>query len=111
MKDATPPPTGARQRELLHEMLQKQGLVEGEYALFFVTGEGHFFLAGPVDGPIEETSGYVITQDGRVFAFWLGQHPETGRFSLTEWEQVEPEPHWADNSEYQRARKTVGLAA
>src|SRR5437016_4931553 len=100
-----------RQSRLLNKLIQSRGLNAGEYALFFVTGEGKFL---PVDGlvheRIEEASGFVVDNRGRVFSFWLGWGSENACPELTDWEEVPPEPHWAKSPEYREAREQVGLS-
>lgn len=98
------------QSRLLHQLIQHRGLKEGKYALFFVTGEGEFLPAGPQPDRVEETSGYVLDNRGRVFSFWLGWDSASQEAALTTWREVPPEPHWSGNPEYRRARKRVGLA-
>ncbi|MBI4493275.1 MAG: hypothetical protein HY690_10855 [Chloroflexi bacterium] len=100
---------GATQRKLLHGLLQRQGLKEGDYALFFVTGEGEFLPVGTPDDPVEESSGYVLDKQGHVFSFWFGWDPVKKEAGLTEWQEVRPEPHWLGSAEYRRAREQVGL--
>jgi hypothetical protein len=90
------------QADTLHRLIAEQGL--GRHALFFVTGEGEEFPGG-----IEESSGFVLDEQGRVFSFWLGWDRRNARPRLTEWEQAEPEPDWIDEPEYRRAREQVGL--
>jgi hypothetical protein len=49
-----------RARNLLHSLIQRQGLAEGEYALFFVSAEGEFLPISTPESPVEEASGYVV---------------------------------------------------
>lgn len=97
------------QTKLLHGLIQHRGLKEGEYALFFVTGEGGGLPAGPRENRIEEASGYVLDRLGRVFSFWLGWDSDRREAALTEWREIPPEPLWSHDPEYRRARKRVGL--
>ncbi|MGH2459040.1 MAG: hypothetical protein ACRDIY_09265 [Chloroflexota bacterium] len=97
----------ARQGELLHALIEERGLLPGHYTLFFVTGEGRYLPSTP---EIEETSGCVLDDRGRVFGFWLGWDPLARRPALTEWEEETPEPAWSSVAEYQRARQRLGLA-
>lgn len=99
-----------RQARLLDELIQEHGLKPGRYALFFVTGEGRFHPpAAEPEEAIEEASGYVLDDRGRVFAFWLGWDDRRGIPALTEWREEAPEPAWHDDEEYRRARLAVGL--
>ena len=97
-----------RQGDILNEMIQEQGMEPGHYTLFFVTGEGRYL---PGLSEIEECSGCVLDDHGRVFSFWLGWDPIAERPALTEWEEETPDPAWANVGEYQRARERLGLAA
>ncbi len=97
--------------ELLQRLLEARGLVPGDYALFFVTGEGRYFAAGPSGEQTEELSGCAVDRAGRIFSFWLGWDPETQSADLIEWERVsEPDPVWLQEAEYRHAREQVGLA-
>ena len=100
---------GPRNTQLLHDLIQARGIPMGTYAFFFTTGEG---TALPISRPgddVEERSGFVLDKQRRVFFFWFGWDPQTQAAALTTWEQVEPEADWADDPEYQGARKRVGL--
>jgi hypothetical protein len=88
--------------EILEQLAQDRRL--GRHAFFFVTGEGEILPSG-----IEDASGYVIGEDGRVYAFWLGWDDQQKAPAFTEWEEVEPEPSWGESAEYRQARERVGL--
>jgi hypothetical protein len=100
-----------RQGHLLHDLIQRQGLAPGAYALFFVEGEGELHPDDPAWDDIEAESGYVIDTTGTVHAFWLAWDEARGGPALTEWEEIAPEPAWRDDPEYQGARRAVGLPA
>jgi hypothetical protein len=89
-----------RERAALDHLIEER--VQHRYELFFVTGEGK---ALPDD--LEETSGYVLDETGRVFSFWVDWDESRSAPTLTEWEQVEAEPHWTKDPEYRRAREIV----
>lgn len=93
---------------LLEALIAEHGVERGEYALFFVTGEGDY-LPMDVPDPVEEMSGYLLDRAGRVFAWWLAWDAEQGRPALTEWEQVGPEPDWREEAEYLDARRRLAL--
>jgi hypothetical protein len=76
----------------------------GRHAFFFVTGEGEIMPNG-----VEEASGHVISERGRIYAFWLGWDDRQQAPSFTEWEEVAPEASWSDSAEYRQARERVGL--
>lgn len=90
----------------MHALIGERGLLPGHPTLFFVTGEGQYL---PGASEIEETSGCVLDDRGRVFSFWLRRDPIAQRPALTEWGEEAPEPTWATVAEYQRARKRLGL--
>lgn len=87
---------------MLEQLVEAQSL--GRHAFFFVTGEDDTLPNG-----IEEMSGHVVDDHGRVFCFWTGWDHETDRPTFSTWEQVEPEPHWSESAEYRRACEAVGL--
>jgi hypothetical protein len=95
-----------QQRETLDELISQHGLSAGHYAFFFVTGEGRILP----DGETEESSGYVIDDRGRVFAFWLGWDMQHRRPVFLDWREEAPEPAWSRSDEYRAARRAVGLA-
>ena len=84
---------------------------EDDYALFFVTGEGRYLPISVSGDEVEETSGYVLDRQGRVFSFWLGWDAQAKVPALTEWAPAEPEAHWRRSAEYRRACARVGLPA
>ena len=88
--------------DLLEQLVHARGV--GRHAFFFVSGEGITMPNG-----VEEESGYVIDEQGRIFSFWLGWDAELGRTVFETWEQVQAEPHWCQEPEYRRARGVVGL--
>ena len=53
----------------------------------------------------------MLDRHGRVFSFWLGWDAIAQEVALTEWREVQPEPHWTHSVEYRRARKRLGLPA
>jgi hypothetical protein len=100
----------ARQHEILHGLIRQRGLRADEYTLFFVSGEGQYLPISQPDKEVEETSGYVLNRQGHVFSFWFGWDRHVRAPALTEWEPVEPEPHWRQSAEYRRARERLGLS-
>ena len=91
-----------RQLDVLRDLVRGKGL--DRFAFFLTSVEGLFM---PDD--TEEVSGCVVDGQGRVFSFWMEWDAEEGAPTLGQWEQIEPQPHWAEIREYQRARKAVGL--
>ena len=105
------PTQGERQLAILDNLIQDKGLRPGQYALFFLSGEGVCLPIGPADQSVEETSGFVVDNQERVFSFWLGWDEVGRRPALLEWEQVDPEPGWSQSAEYRAARQMIGLHA
>jgi hypothetical protein len=100
----------SRQSRLLHELVEEHGLAPEHYALFFVTGEGQYLPRTEEAGePVEEASGYVLDEQGRVYFFWLGWDATRERPAMVEWRQEPPEPEWFLDEEYRRARRQMGL--
>jgi hypothetical protein len=104
-------PSSDKTRALLDQLVQEKGLRAGDYAFFFIAGEGEYLPASAVGNEVEELSGNVIDRDGRVYSFWLGWDQTHHCPSLTTWEEELPEPHWSAVSEYRQARTLVGLSA
>lgn len=86
----------------LDALIRAKGLER--YAYFFTTVEG---LELPDD--LEEYSGHVIDEQGRVFRFWMGLDSEKGTVALIDWEEEPPQERWMRSGEYRRARQRVGL--
>src|SRR5712692_8548273 len=98
-----------RHSRIIHELIQAKGYGPGDYALFFVVGEGRFLPTSTPEDKVEEASGYVIDKNGRVFAFWFDWDSERRAPALTEWDERPAQPDWGKSSEYRRARQQVGL--
>ena len=78
--------------------------VPGRFATFGGSSEGLLMPDGT-----EEVSGFVVDEHGRVFFYWMDWDRRKKAPALGTWKQVEPEPHWAESREYQKARKALGL--
>ncbi|HEY7064204.1 MAG TPA: hypothetical protein VII06_22175 [Chloroflexota bacterium] len=104
-------PRRSRGRQLIDACVEAKGLRPGEYAYFFGTGEGTFLPISEPGDEVEESSGYVLDRQGTVYFFWFGWDEATGTPALLEWEQQEPDPTWAEDDEYRRARERLGLVA
>ncbi len=76
------------------------------HALFLVVGEGRFFPTGG-----EMSTGYALVPTGDVFSFTYDWDGDLQTPAFTEWERVQPEPHWRSFSEYVEARRNLGLEA
>src|SRR5215218_6775596 len=53
---------------------------------------------------MEETSGFVSTDQGRVVSFWFGPDQETGRPALARWRAEPSEDWWSKLPKYPRAQ-------
>ena len=51
----------------------------------------------------------MLDEHGCPFFFWLGWDSNNAEVAFKEWREVGPEPHWADDLEYLRARRRLGL--
>jgi hypothetical protein len=102
--DDAHPQTPTREADTLRRLLRDQGV--RRYGLFFVTGAGTTLPAGS-----EDASGSVVDEHGRVVSFSTGWDVERAGVTFTRWDEVTPEPEWAeDDEEYQAARREAGLA-
>ena len=88
--------------DILEQLVQARDV--GRHAYFFTSGEGIEMPNG-----VEEESGYLLDEHGRVFSFWLGWDTDRNEPVLETWERVEIEPRWHNEAEYQRARLALGL--
>lgn len=109
MSSGTTLPHGTRQRAILAELFAERGLSEGDYALFFTSGDGDFLPISEPGDKVEETSGYVLDRQGRVFWFHLGWDAAGSRPVLEHWEEVTRQPEWESSAEYREACKQLGL--
>jgi hypothetical protein len=89
-------------RDWLHSLLREKGVYH--YGLFFVTGEGITMPNG-----LEESSGYVVANDGRTFRYWFGWDTIRHSSAFTTWRRIEPRPQWTDEEEYQHALRDAGI--
>lgn len=88
---------------LLDELIAERGVKR--YGLYLLSGEALFTPDG-----YEETSGFVVSDDGRIFFFWTGWDETAHRVRFETWRPTEPQPGWQNSAEYQDARRAAGLA-
>ncbi len=93
----------------LRHALRDRGFLPGGYAFFFTTGEGRFLPGSTDDDPIEETSGYIVTNEGEHYLFWFGWNDNGNCPAITHLKLVQPDPNWMNSTEYREARQEVGL--
>ena len=105
MKLGTRTFTYEHKRILLDELIRARIQPASRYAFFSTSGEGRY-LPGT---KVEESSGYVIDELGRVHFFWFGWDSDRAEPGLTRWRPETPAPDWDDDSEYREARARVGL--
>ncbi len=98
-----------RARRLLNACVEAQGLRPGEYAYFFLGGEGTFLPISEPGDEVEESSGYVLDRAGNIYFLWFGWDPIRQAPALLEWERHEPEPFWEQEEEYRQARRSLHL--
>ena len=89
--------------ELLERLITSQGV--GRHGIFLLSGEGRFTPDG-----FEETSGYVIDSQARVFFFWTGWNEDLQRTALETWRPAEIQADWHEDEEFRAARKAAGLS-
>lgn len=92
-------------RTLRDRLIRERIAPSVRYAFFFTSGDGRL-LPGTA---VEESSGYVLDDAGRVHYFQFGWDAAAGVPALTQWETEEPSPSWERDAEYRRARERVGL--
>jgi hypothetical protein len=95
-------PEQQRERDCLLRLIAAK--LQGRFATFGGSSEGLFMPDGT-----EEASGFVVDEHGRVYFFWMDWDGRMKAPALGTWQEIDPEPRWADSREYQRARKAVGL--
>jgi hypothetical protein len=97
--DASDPPINGPSGPVLERLFSEKGLRPGTWWPFLVQGEGKQLPFG-----IESQSGFVLSRDGRVFAWWLdatsGGAPVLDRWRLVD----DPEHAFARDPEYRAAR-------
>jgi hypothetical protein len=91
----------AKSAAAVHGLIAERGL--GRFATFYEVGEGDFHPDGT-----ESTSGYVVTEDGREFYFWMEWDAQAGRTVLGTWEEVTGEATDSVSGEYAEALAAVG---
>lgn len=91
-------------RSDLDRLVRERGLRRFSY--FFVSGEDEYFPDGT-----ETASGYVLNEDGQVYAFWYEWDAEHGVSVLGKWRPAKPRDQWLESREYREARAAVGLPA
>ena len=93
----------AEHTALLATLLAERGLKR--YGRFAVTGEGTFMPDG-----YEETSGYLLSSEGKAFFFWTGWDESAQRTTFEMWQPTESQTGWESSEEYHAARVAAGLA-
>jgi hypothetical protein len=99
-------PSASPTRQILDRLLRERGITR--YALFLVSDEGKEIPGPPGAPPIHAISGFVLTETGQVYGFWLDWDPTTRRHVLDPWYPADPAA-FADDPEYRRARQQLGL--
>ena len=74
----------------------------GRFAYFDTTVEGRVYPNG-----MDETSGSIVDESGRVFEFWTAWDDQRGVPGLKFWREVNPAEE--TSVEYRRAREELGL--
>jgi hypothetical protein len=74
----------------------------GRFAFFDTTIEGRIYPNG-----MDETSGSIVDERGRVFEFWTAWDAGRGAPAFKFWREVDPAKE--SGAEYRRAREELGL--
>jgi hypothetical protein len=91
------------ERHAITRLLRERGI--GRHALFLTQREGT-----TLPGGLEAVSGFVLDERGRVHGFWLAWDDGRQALMLTPFYPVEEaEDAFAEDAEYQAARRTLGL--
>jgi hypothetical protein len=103
----TEPPDDGRARsaegQAIDLLLAERGA--GRYALFLTQREGTILPVG-----LEAVSGFVLDDRGRVHGFWLAWDEDRQTLTLEPYYPVkDPSREFADDAEYQAARRALGL--
>lgn len=96
-------PTPSAERQAIARLLRQHGI--GRHALFLTQREGT-----ALPGGLEAVSGFVLDGHGRVFGFWLGWDAVRRTLTLDPFYSVEDVAAFAEDAEYQAARRALGLA-
>jgi hypothetical protein len=92
------------ERQAIGRLLRERGI--GRHALFLTQREGIMLPGG-----LEAVSGFVLDGRGGVHGFWLGWDDELEALTLSPFYAVEnAESAFAEDAEYQEARRSLGLA-
>jgi len=91
------------ERRAVGDLLRVRGI--GRHALFLTQSEGT-----RLPGGLEALSGFVLEPGGRVHRFWLAWDEGRRALTLSPFAPVEEaERAFAEDAEYQAARRALGL--
>jgi len=76
----------------------------GPFAIFDATVEGRIYPNG-----VEEKSGLVLNEDGRIWFFWTGWDEKRQAVTIRHWDEEPITPLLTSGREYERARRELGL--
>src|SRR3712207_8089593 len=85
-------------RAELERAIEERGL--RRFAILETVGEGRFYPNG-----MEERSGDVMDQAGRVWLFWTGWDPIRERIVIQDWVEADVVPALKQTKSYARARR------
>ena len=91
-----------RRRDVIRRLLAERGI--DRFALFLTQEEGTV-----LGGGLEAISGFVLDEHGTVHGFWLDWDPHRRRYALDPWYRLYDLTDLADDAEYRRARRELGL--
>ncbi len=89
-------------RQALERAIRDRGL--RRFAILDSVGEGLFYPNG-----MEQRSGDVMDQDGRIWMFWTAWDPIRKLVTIRDWEEAAVIPALMATRGYVRARQQLGL--
>jgi hypothetical protein len=96
-------PSTSPERRAIGRLLRERGI--GKHALFLTQREGARLPSG-----LEAVSGFVLDEHGTVHGFWLAWDDTRQALTLAPFYRVEDaEAAFAEDGEYQAARRALGL--
>ena len=89
-------------RAELEQAIRARGL--RRFAILHTVGEGRFYPNG-----MEERSGDVMDEEGRIWMFWTAWDPVREEVTLQDWEEAHPSSSLKRTRGYAQARRELGL--
>jgi len=100
--DYPPPAPRETQRAGVRAAIEARGL--DRFALYDTCVEGRVYPNG-----VDEVSGFVLNEDGRIWFFWTGWDDERQVVTIRHWDEEPITPLLTSGREYDRARRELGF--